>query len=141
MGFYNDYSAIFNQIKTKLESVTSLKQVALGERFTIKSLPLAIINAGDTSISDAKIGGGLLELRIGFDVIVVIKETEPEDWFDDIISVMGDVMDALLADRTLGNNVKALYPTRFTPGEIRFQNRIYYGGLLSFEALKLWSPT
>jgi len=140
MGFYNDYSAVFNQIKTTLEGVTSLKHVVLGERFKIVNLPMAVVDAATTEISDAKIGGGVLELHIGFDVIVIIRETEPEDWFDDVITIMGDVVDALIADRTLNDTVKALYLTRFTPGEIRFQNRIYYGGLLSFEALKLWTP-
>ena len=140
MGFYASYKLVFDQVKTALENVSSLKQVVLGERFKLHTLPLAIVNPGDTVISQAEIGT-VLECRLGFDVIVVVRSTEPQDWFQDVLTVMGDVVDALVADRTLNNAVKDVRPASFVPGEIRFAEKLYYGGLVGFEALLFYSPS
>jgi len=140
MGFYSSYKAVFDRVKSTLENVSSIKQVVLGERFKLHTLPLAIVNPGETGISQAEIGT-LLQCSIGFDIILVIRSTEPEDWFQDILAVMGDVVDALLADRTLGGAVKDVKPVTFTPGEIRFTEKLYYGGLVGFEALLFYSPS
>jgi len=140
MGFYDSYKAVFDRVRSVLQGVSSIKQVVLGERFRLQQLPLAIVNPGETGISQAEIGT-LLQCSIGFDVILVVRSTEPEDWFSDVLAVMGDVVDALLADRTLGGAVKDVKPVTFTPGEIRFTEKLYYGGLVGFEALLFYSPS
>ena len=46
---------------------------------------------------------------------------------------MGDVVDAILADRTLGKKVKDCYPVGFAPGEIKFEkDKVLTAGLYVF---------
>ena len=139
MGFYETYKAVFDQVKSVLENVEDLKQVFLGESLKLINLPVAIINPSETTISQAEIGD-MLENEITFDVIVVIRETEPEDVFEELVEPLGKICDAILADRTLNNTVKDVRPTFFSPGEIRFRNKLYYGGVIRFTALLYYSP-
>ena len=139
MGYYAVYRAIFNTIKTVLEAKSNIKQVVLGAPPVIRDLPLALINPDTTEIGQAAIGS-LLENRITVEVILILRETEPANWFDEIIVVMGDVVDAVLADRTLAGAAKDIIPIIFAPGEVRMGNSIYYGGLVRFQALVFYAP-
>ena len=93
----------------------------------------------ETEINQSTVGS-MLENRVSFTVIIVVRETEPENWFTDVVSVMGDVVDAILADRTLNDSVKDVTPTLFTPGEITFRSHLYYGGAIRFAALTYYTP-
>jgi hypothetical protein len=137
--YYDAYKAVFDQVKTDLETVSSLKNVVLGEQFRLAEMPMAIINPESTEISQATFGS-MLENKIGFSVVLMIRETEPSNWFTDIVSIMGDVVDKILSDRTLNSAVKDVLPTFFSPGEIRTQGKLYYGGVVRFEALLLFTP-
>jgi len=137
MGYYTTFKAVFDRVKTDLEAKSSIKQVILGEQFKLTKLPLAIINPTTTEIRSV-ILGSTLENIIGFDVLIVIRETEPKDWFKDIVSVMADVIDAVLADRTLNGTVKDVAPSSFEPGEIKMMQKLYYGGVVRFEAMLLY---
>jgi hypothetical protein len=137
--YYDSYTAVFNALKTDLEAVSSLKNVVLGEQFRITSLPMAVVNPEHTDIKQGAFGA-LLENRINFAVILMIRETEPSNWFADIVSPMGDVMDKVLNDRSLGGTVKDTTPTLFSPGEIRTGGKLYYGGVLRFQALLYFTP-
>ena len=139
MGFYEVYKAVFDQVKSVLEKIEDLKQVVLGESLKLTNLPVAIINPTETTISQAEIGD-LLENEVTFDVVVVIRETEPEDVFAELVEPLGKICDAILADRTLNGKVKDVRPTFFSPGEIRFKNKLYYGGVVRFTALLYYSP-
>ena len=139
MGFYEEYKAVFDQVKSVLEKVEGLKQVFLGENLKLTNFPVAIINPTETVISQAEIGD-LLENEITFDVVVVIRETEPEDVFAELVQPLGKICDAILADRTLNNKVKDVRPTFFSPGEIRFKNKLYYGGVVRFTAKLFYAP-
>lgn len=134
MTYYATYKAVFDRVKVDLEAKNNIKQVILGEQFKLTKLPLAIINPTATTIRSV-ILGSTLENIIGFDVLIIIRETEPKDWFEDIVSVMADVVDALLADRNLNGTVKDMAPTRFEPGEIKMMQKLYYGGVVRFEAM------
>ena len=140
MGFYIGYKAVFDAAKTAIATKSSIKTVVLGEQFTLGDLPKALINAEPTTISQAALGR-LLQAKVNFSVVLTILEYEPKDWFTDIIQVMGDVVDAVLADRTLQGTVKNVTPTGFAPGEIKFQNKLYYGGAVRFEALLFYNPS
>jgi len=140
MGFYTNYDAVFDAVETKLNTVSSIKQVNRGEQLRVSQLPLAIINPEETEIAQANIGD-MLECYVGFSVIVVVRETEPENWFSEVVSVMGDVVDAVLSDRTLNSTVKDVIPTFFAPGEITFRSRLYYGGVVRFTALMYYLPS
>lgn len=139
MGFYEIYKGFFDAFKTKMEEIEALKQVVLGERFKLANLPLAIINPTETMISQEHIGSKL-RLTVSFDVILVIRETEPEDWFENILTVMASVVDKVLQDRTVNEKCKDIIPVRFMPGEVRFADKMYYGGLIEFRALIFYSP-
>ena len=137
--YCNAYKAVFDRVKADLEAVSSIKSVVLGEQFRLTDLPLAIINPEPTEISQATFGS-MLDNKIGVSIVLVIRETEPSNWFTDIISVMGDAMDKILSDRTLNNTVRDIMPTVFGPGEIRTQNKLFYGGVLKFQALMFFTP-
>jgi len=137
--FYDVYKAVFDRVKVDLEAKKTIRQVVLGEQFKLANLPLAIINPTTTTVRSV-ILGSTIENRIGLDVLIIIRETEPSNWFSDIVSVMADVVDAVLADRTLNGAAKDVAPTRFEPGEIKMMQKLYYGGVVRFEALLHYKP-
>ena len=134
MGYYTSYKAVFDAIKAAVETKESIKTVILGERFTVGSLPKAIINAEPSPIGQAAMGE-FTETRVRGSIVLIILEYEPEDWFNDIIAVMGDCVDAILADRSLGSVVFDCSPTGFAPGEIKFKEKTYFGGVVRWEAI------
>jgi hypothetical protein len=148
--FYDSYKAVFDVVKTMLvyvpaegqtpaSGIEALKSVVLGEQFTFDGLPKAVINAEPSPIVPCEMGN-LLEVSLNFSVILVIREYEPADWFEDVIKVMGEVVDVILADRTLDGKVKDCYPVGFAPGEIKFQDRLLFGGSIRFKAILWFEP-
>ena len=137
--FYDSYKALFDRVKVDLEAVSSIKRVVLGEQFKVTELPMATINPEPTDIALAALGT-MFENHVTFSVIVMIRETEPSDWFADIISPMSDVMDAIIADSTLNGTVKDVNPVFFSPGEIRTGSKLYFGGIIRFSAFMLFTP-
>jgi hypothetical protein len=142
MSFYAVYKAVFDAVKTAVETKSAIKTVVLGEQFTVGALPKAVINAEPSPVGQAAMGE-LLEVKVRGSVVLVIREYAPKDWFGDVISVMGDVVDSVLADRTLGGAAFDCYPTGFAPGEIRFtevEDKLFYGGVVRFEAVVHYEP-
>jgi hypothetical protein len=148
--FYDSYKTVFEAVKSVLvyvpaqgeipaKGVEALKSVVLGEQFTYGDLPKAVINAEPSPITPVDMGS-LLSVSIVFSVVLVIQEYEPSDWFEDVISVMGDVVDAILADRKLAGKVKDCYPMGFAPGEIKFQDKLLFGGIVRFRAVLWFTP-
>jgi len=134
MGYYTSYKAVFEAIKDAVETKDSIKTVILGERFSVGDLPKAIINPEPSPIGQAAMGDFIIT-RVRGSIVLVILEYEPEDWFKDIISVMGDCVDAILANRSLGGVVFDCSPTSFTPGEIKFKEKTFYGGVVRWETI------
>jgi hypothetical protein len=134
VGFYVAYKDVFDAAKTAIEKKSSIKSVLLGKQFNYDSLPKAVVNALPSGISQGAFGD-LLEVKVSFSVILVISEYEPKDWFQDIISVMADAVDAILADRTLGGKAADCVPVSFAPGEIKFDNKLFYGGEIRFQGV------
>lgn len=167
MGFLSKYSAVFTAVKSMLtyvpavphaaaipahddvpevpevlavpaSGVASLGTVILGEAFTLGVLPKAIINAEGSPIEQATLGS-MLSVKVNFTVVCVIRDYAPKDWFIDIIPVMADVVDAILADRSLRGTVMDVTPTAFYPGEIKFDDKLFFGGVVRFSAELLYS--
>lgn len=134
MGYYSSYKAVFDAVKAAVEAKESIKTVILGERFTVGDLPKAIINAEPAPIGQAAMGE-FTETRVRGSIVLVILEYEPEDWFTDIIAVMGDCIDAILEDRSLGGVAFDCSPTGFAPGEVKFKEKTFYGGVVRWEAI------
>jgi len=139
MSFCTLYKAAFDRVKADLEAKTSIKAVSLGEQFRLMSLPLAIISPEETLIEQETMGATLL-CKVNFSVVIVIRETEPTDWFTEIVAVLADAFDAIVADRTLNGTVKDTTPTLFSPGEIKMQNKLYYGGVVRFQSSLEYTP-
>ena len=148
--FYDSYKAVFEAVKSVLvyvpaqeetpaKGVEALKSVVLGEQFTYGDLPKAVINAEPSPIAPGDMGS-LLNVSLSFSVVLVIQEYEPSDWFEDVISVMGDVVDAVLADRKLTGKVKECYPVACAPGEIKFQDKLLFGGIVRFRTVLWFEP-
>jgi hypothetical protein len=141
MGFYEVYKPVFDAVKTQIETKSTIKTVVLGERFTFDGFPKAVVNAEPSDdISQASMGK-LLEVPIRFSVVLVVREYEPADWFDDVIKVMCDVVDAILVDRKLSGKAKDCILTGFASGEIKFQDKLLFGGSIRFKALLYYAPS
>jgi len=140
MGFYDTYRLVFNAVKTKLEAVSSIKRVVLGEQFRLTKLPMAIINPGPVSLSHSDLGG-FFEVTVGVEVFLIIRQTEPADVFADIVAKLDDVIDAVLADQSLSSTVKGVERVSKAVGEIRFREKLYYGGAVRFDAKLFYSPS
>jgi hypothetical protein len=140
MTKYSDsYKAVFDQVKAALQTVTTIKTMVLGEQFRVQELPMAIISPDLTDIDQAAFGN-MLDNNIRISVVILIRETEPANWFTDIVPIMGDVVDKILADRTLSSTVRDAIPTMFHPGEITTGGKLYYGGVVRFRALMFFTP-
>ncbi len=148
--FYDAYKAVFDAIKSALvyvpadgetpaKGVEAIKTVVLGEQFSYGDLPKAVINAEPSSIAPGEMGS-MLDVSVGFSVVLVVQEYEPADWFEDVIKVMGDVVDAVLVDRTLDGKLKDCYPIGFAPGEIKFQDKRLFGGVVRFRGVLWFEP-
>ncbi len=148
--FYDAYKAIFDAMKSALvyvpaegetpaKGVEAIKTVVLGEQFSYGDLPKAVINAEPSPIAPGEMGS-MLDVSVGFSVVLVVQEYEPADWFEDVIKVMGDVVDAVLADRTLAGKLKDCFPVGFAPGEIKFQDKRLFGGIVRFRGVLWFEP-
>ncbi len=148
--FYDAYKAIFDAMKSALvyvpaegetpaKGVEAIKTVVLGEQFTYGDLPKAVINADPSPIAPGEMGN-MLDVSVGFSIVLVVQEYEPADWFEDVIKVMGEVVDAVLADRTLDGKLKDCYPVGFAPGEIKFQDKRLFGGVVRFRGVLWFEP-
>lgn len=134
MTYYQSYKAVFDRVKTLIEGKSAIRKVILGSPPILTDLPLALINPETTTIQQA-VFGRTVENHLAFEVVLIVQKTDPADWFDDIISVMGDVVDALMSDQTLNGAANEVVPVFFAPGEVAFSNAIYYGGLVRFEVV------
>lgn len=96
-------------------------------------LPLAIITMDETKATSTE-GTVGYELKIPIVVVAVIVEYEKENWFEKMNVVMGEIVDALLDDVTLGGKVRDLVLTSYFPGKITLQDKVYRGGVIQFTA-------
>lgn len=133
MTWFEVYNQIFQQVRNVLEGIPEIKSVSLGGAFRITNLPLAVVIPRETRMSQTTLASRF-RCDLFFDIIVFIRETEPEDWFDEVIRVMGKIIDALASNRTLNYTVSDLIPVSLSPGEITALNKLYYGGLIRFQA-------
>ena len=52
---------------------------------------------------------------------------------------IGDIIDALLADTTLGGTCLRSWTHEGAPGETNYANKLYYGGEIGIRAIKEYS--
>ena len=134
MGLLGPYQGLFNQVKATLQGVPSLKSILLGEAFRPMELPMAIITPREAAGERAEMGR-TLTYRVNWETFILIRESEPENWFAEIIPILAEVHDAIMADDTLDGKAVEVTPTLISPGEITARNKLYYGGLIKFQAI------
>ena len=166
-SFYTAYEAVFSAVKEVLDYVPAVpavpaipahdgipevpevpgvpasgvaKTVFVGENFALTpDTPVVLIDASSSSVKPMEMGAGL-EVTVRMNLLVLVRESAPEDWFDGVIDVMGKVVDAVLADRTLSGAVQDIYPTNFAPGSISYRSKTFYGGQVTLEAVLYFEP-
>jgi len=137
MTYHAFYEGVYDAVRAAVATVTALKQVVCGERFVLQDTPCAIINPGEVAITQEDAGSALYN-AVAIEVVLIVRENEPDDWFDEVVEVLGDILDAVIVDRTLGGLVLDVAPTGFAPAEIRVANRLYSGGVVTFMALAVY---
>jgi hypothetical protein len=140
-SFYVFYKAIFDELKKTLETKTdTIGPVSLGTPENIESTPMTVVNVEETNINPSEMAKSIIDVKINFSVILIMKPLEPKDWFTEIIAPMGDILDAVLTNPTLNGKVKDVTPTGFMPGEIKFNSRVLYGGIARFMGEAWFTP-
>lgn len=129
-----------------LVAAGDLHQVIYGEgieKIALKRLPCAIIQPGHAVVSRTAALASVNEfaVQVRGEVVVLIRESEPSDWFTQIIVPLGKVADKLFGDSTLNGAAVDAFPAGFAPGEVRVTNKLYYGGTVPFEALTAYLPS
>ncbi len=166
-SFYSVYKAVFTALKSVLDYVPVVlavpavpahdeepeipevpevpesgvaKTVFVGENFALTpDTPVILIDPSSSSVLPLEMGSAL-DVTVRVNLLVLVRESAPADWFDGIIAVMGDVVDAILADRTLGGAVQDVYPTNFSPGSISYRGKTFYGGQVTLEGVLYFEP-
>ena len=136
------YDGVFDAIETLVGAVTGINQVVNGKKFVLKKTPCVVVNPGEFDM-DSEMGGGRnvkFTVVARWELIVVIRETEPDDWFDEVVSKMGAVLDAFVADPEVGSTLIDSTPMKFSPGSVELGGKVYYGGTIRFEGLAEWTP-
>jgi hypothetical protein len=142
-SFYTAYKGVFSAVKAVLDYVPAsgvAKTVFVGENFALTpDTPVILIDASSSPIVPLEMGSAL-DVTVRINLLVLVRESAPADWFNGIIDVMGDVVDAILADRTLSGAVKDIYPTNFSPGSIAYRGKTFYGGRVTLEGVMYFEP-
>ena len=166
-SFYDVYKAVFTAVKGVLEFVPAIPAVPavpahdavsevpevpgvpargvaatvfVGENFALTpNTPVILVDAASSSVEPLEMGAAL-QVTLRLNLLVLVRESAPADWFDGIIDVMGDVVDAILADRTLSGAVQDIYPTNFSPGSISYRGKTFYGGQVTLEGVMYFEP-
>jgi len=148
-SFYTAYKAVFTAIKGVLDYVPAgsevpasgvAKTVFVGENFALTpDTPVILVDVSSSPVEPLELGAAL-QVTVRVNLLVLVRESAPADWFDGIIVVMGEVVDAILADRTLSGAVQDIYPTNFAPGIISYRGKTFYGGQVSLEVVLFFEP-
>lgn len=145
MGFEANYTAIFDYLDAMalaLSSINSTLYKEANNKFKLKKLPVAMINPGSwrldpaDSVIIADVDNYALDVR--GEIIILIRESDSDEWFGEIIGPISDIVDAIYADQTLGGTCLVAWPHEGGPGQITVQNTIYYGGSIGIRALKAY---
>lgn len=140
MGYNAAYENIVTQVAALLSSIDSIKKVWKGKSsaFRLTKTPMAIIEPPEETAY--KETTDLFRLEGVFDVYIIIRETEPENWFTEISAITGAVIDAVMANRTLNKAVKDCWWIFHSPGQITIDNRLFYGGVVRFQETRFYPP-
>ena len=76
-GFYNSYKAVFDAVKSAVQTKNGIKTVVLGEQFAMGLLPKAIINAEMSQVKQTVLGE-MVEAKVRGSIVSVISWLEPK---------------------------------------------------------------
>ncbi len=141
----SEIATVLNAVESRLSSICSkYGDVSKGMgRFRAGTFPKILVSAtkADFEIARTVINSAhAFSAYIVIDVAVICRDTEPDDWHTDVISVMGKIFDEVCNENTLQGAVDDLVPLSFEAGRISItgtegaSSKIYYGGLMQFRA-------
>lgn len=145
MGFKAEYTAIFDALEALIKALPVIKDVIYKKegRGVIRKLPCVFINPGRWMLEPAdsemiaSVDNYALDIR--GQLVILIREGDAENWFDEILDPISDIVDAIIADPTLGGTCLHAWPYAGGPGDINFQNKLYYGGSIDIRTIKEYS--
>ena len=145
MGFKAVYTAIFDDLYDTIKALSSVKDVIYKKegRGVIRKLPCVFINPGRWVLEPAdgemvaSVDNYALDIR--GQLVVLIREGDAENWLDEILNPISDIVDAIMADQTLGGTCLKAWPNAGGPGDINFQNKLYYGGSIDIRTIREYS--
>jgi len=134
LTYKTDYWNILNAVKIKVEEVTELKSVVLGEKSKIYDFPIAFIIPIRTPIE--ALSTGYIRHRVGFRIVVMTQGTEPEICQSNAIDIGCDTYDKILSDIKLGGKSDGIDPILFDPDYSIGETKTLSWVVLEFQAIK-----
>ena len=131
-----DYSAIRDQIKVRLETVSTFAVVfdTMPDRVTI---PCAIVRPGSPVADYHEAMGGQGVSRFNFEVLALAQRWEPnagQDVLDSFITGSDSVEAAIRGDTTLGGEASTSQVTSCTAyGNVQVADSFYVGAIFNCE--------
>jgi hypothetical protein len=153
MGWEALYAGVYDAINTALSALVTagnLGQVGVaasddGRGAVMRKWPLAIIRMGEAqaaySDSEQLADAGKIAVAINAKILVICRDTEPENWMEALITPMSDIVDKIHADVTLGGKAfDTLCPVTFSPGQVEYAGKLYWGGVVGLRAIVTYTP-
>lgn len=116
MGYMENYFAVVNAVKARLETVSEVKQIVFGEKDKIAQLqfPCLFIIPGPDNITDET--SEEFRHEYNFDLVLVLKDYDIEVGLQKVIEIGGKCYDAVMADRQLSGTALWASINTFDPG-------------------------
>ena len=139
--FKTTFKGYFSAIETMLGGVDSLAQVVNSREPVLKRFPCALIEPGEVTLEAEDMNELTFNVLTDWEVIVVIKEIDGSQVFAKVIDELGDILDAVLADDTIGGVFRATRPNKPTmkPGSVEVAGDVYHGGSIRFKSLSQYT--
>jgi len=138
-----DGDAIIDALAEALDEVDDLHVIKGGPwHYGSESMPCALINSGPQQLDKIAMSDDY-NARLQLEVLLIIRETEPENWLTDVNALLDGAVNAILDDATLGGSVDDIVNVVSTPGSILFPpgNKLYYGGSIRLTVTKMHEHT
>ncbi|UOQ43354.1 hypothetical protein MUN89_15695 [Halobacillus salinarum] len=115
-------AAIYQQARETLldtienhEDLTEIQDVIFGQKMKIGNMQLPAVWVTPSPYTPKIIGGHRTQHDMPFDIVVLVKEFEPEKGLKKAQEIVLSIYDVLMKDRTQGGSVSDTLPTRVDP--------------------------
>jgi hypothetical protein len=129
LTYYTAYKNAIDALVALLGTVSSIKQVVVGDIGRVQAMPVAVINPGDSPMLPADMGRKFTNAA-SVEIMVIVREMVSTNWLADIMGPLGSVVDAICGHRTLNSATFDIVPVSVTPGRIQTKDHLYQGGVV-----------